>query len=67
MAEKITPEDLEEELRRTAGGPLKSLDEHRTSLLAGAVMLGVAVVAVAYFLGRRVGRIASTTVEIRRL
>ena len=64
---RITPRDLEGKFRQlqgdieSVGGQAKSY-----GLIVGAVA-AVAVVGVAYFLGRRRGKRRSTVVEVRRL
>ncbi len=66
MAHKITQEDLEKSLSETLGEAENRIPGGRNSVLAGiAVLVGVAL-TVTYFLGRRIGRLNSTTVEIRR-
>jgi hypothetical protein len=67
LPKEITRRDLESKFRElqgevdTAGASAKSY-----ALVVGAVA-AVAVVGVAYFLGRRRGRKRSTVVEVRRL
>jgi hypothetical protein len=67
LPKDITRRDLESKLRElqgevdSAGASAKSY-----ALVVGAVA-AVAVVGVAYFLGRRRGRKRSTVVEVRRL
>ncbi len=66
MVHKITQEDLEKSLSETLGEAENRIPGGRNSVLVGiAVFAGVALTA-AYFLGRRIGRLNSTTVEIRR-
>jgi hypothetical protein len=62
----ITPADLESKMRELKG----EVDEASTTAVsylavAGAVAV-VAIVGVAYLLGRRKGRKGSTVVEVRR-
>ncbi|CAI8390393.1 MAG: Uncharacterised protein [Acidimicrobiales bacterium AG-410-I20] len=67
MAYRITQEDLEKSLGEILGEAENRIPGGRNSIFAGiAVVAGVAL-TVAYFLGRRVGRLNSTTVEIRRI
>jgi hypothetical protein len=65
--ERITRDDLEAELRATVGGTEGSVAERRSSFVAGAVVVVVAVVAVAWLVGRRAGQRRSTVVEVRRI
>ena len=65
--ERITRDNLEAELRATVGGTEGSVAERRSSLVAGAVVVVVAVVAVAWLVGRRAGQRRSTVVEVRRI
>jgi hypothetical protein len=67
MSERIEPEDLEAELRRTVGDAEGRAADARHPLIAGAVVTVVVLVGVAFLVGRRLGRRASTTVEIRRI
>ena len=67
MTDRIERDDLEAELRRTVGDAEVRAAEARNPLILIGVVVVVVAVGVAYFLGRRIGRRASTTVEIRRL
>ena len=64
---RITREDLEDELRTTAGLSGEAVVERRSSVVALAVVAAVTVVAVAWFVGRRAGLRRSTVVEVRRI
>ena len=66
MAHKITQEDLEKSLSETLGEAENRIPGGRNSVLAGIVVLAGVALTVTYFLGRRIGRLNSTTVEIRR-
>ena len=63
----VTRADIEAKLREIRG----EVDEASTSAkpyaLAAGVAVAVAVVAIAYVLGRRKGRKKTTVVEIRRV
>ena len=63
----ITPRDLESKMRELQG-EVGSAKEQATSyaIMISAVAV-VAVVGVAFLLGRRKGRRRSTVVEVRRL
>lgn len=67
LPKEITRRDLESKFRELQGG-VESAGESAKSyaLVVGAVAV-VAVVGVAYFLGRRRGKKRSTVVEVRRL
>ena len=64
--DRITRDDLEAELRAVVGDPEGPVAGRRTTLVVvAAVTVGV-LVAVAYMVGRRTGRLRSTVVEVRR-
>ena len=64
--DRITRDDLEAELRAVVGDPEGPVAGRRPALVVvAAVAVGV-VVAVAYMVGRRAGRLRSTVVEVRR-
>tara|TARA_B110000438_G_C15424015_1_gene483191 strand:+ start:335 stop:541 length:207 start_codon:yes stop_codon:yes gene_type:complete len=65
--DRITRDDLEAELRATVGGAEGPVADRRSSLVAGAVVVVVAAVAVAWLVGRRTGQRRSTVVEVRRI
>ncbi len=67
MANQITKEDLAKNLGEILGETESRIPGGKNSLLAGAALLGLSALTVAYFLGRRIGRLKSTTVEIRRI
>lgn len=66
-SDRITRDDLEAELRATVGGAEGPVADRRSSLVAGAVVVVVAAVAVAWLVGRRTGQRRSTVVEVRRI
>ena len=66
-AERITREDLDSTLRSVVGEVEQQATTSARRLLPLAVGAGVAVLVLAYFLGRRVGTTRSTVVEIRRI
>ena len=64
--DRITRDDLEAELRAMVDDPEGPVAGRRPTLVVvAAVTVGV-VVAVAYMVGRRAGRLRSTVVEVRR-
>jgi len=67
MANQITQEDLVKSLGEALGEKESHLPGGKNSLFAGVVVVGLSALAIAYFLGRRIGRLKSTTVEIRRI
>ena len=65
MAEPhISREDLEGAVR---GAFADRIGARRTPLITVAILVGFGVVAVAYHLGRRMSRLRSAIVEVRRL
>ena len=65
MAEPhISREDLVGAVR---GVIAERLGDHRTPLITMTILVGLGAVAVAYHLGRRMGRLRSAIVEVRRL
>lgn len=66
-APRITREDIEDKLRQLKGDTDEVVSANKTNGLIVAAIGGIAVLALAYFLGRRRGRKKSAFVEIRRL
>ena len=65
MAElHISRDDLEGAVR---GAIAERISDRRTPLITVAILVGLGVVAVAYHLGRRMSRLRSAIVEVRRL
>ena len=64
---RITREDLEDELRTTVGSSGGSVIERRSSVVAVVAVAAVTLVTVAWFVGRRAGLRRSTVVEVRRI
>lgn len=60
-------DDLRETLQGFQDGVRGALDDRRQSLVTIGAVVGIAVVVVAFVLGRRVGRRRTTFVEIRRV
>ncbi len=64
---RITPDDIEAKFRELQGDVEETKESARNyAVVAGAVAV-VAVVAIAFFLGKRRGRKKNTIVEVRRL
>ncbi len=64
---RITREDLEDELRTTAGLSGESVVERRSSVVAVVVVVAVTLMTMAWLVGRRAGLRRSTVVEVRRI
>lgn len=64
---KITRGDIEHKLREMRGDVEETAQESKTPILAIAGGVAVAIVVVAFLLGKRRGRRRSTVVEIRRV
>ena len=65
MAEThISRDDLEGAVR---GAIRERVGDRRTPLITVTVLVWLGAVAVAYYLGRRMGRLRSAIVEVRRL
>ncbi len=63
---RITREDLEKRFRQVTGSATAEVDILKPRLLTAAVGAGLAVIAMAFLVGKRRGRRRSTIVEIRR-
>lgn len=63
----VTRDDIERKLREIRGEAGEVAESGRNYAVIAAVATAVAVVAVAYFFGRRKGKKRSTVVEIRRV
>ena len=64
---RITRGDIEVKLHEMRGDVEETAQEAKTPLLAIAGGVSVAIVIVAFMLGKRRGRRKSTVVEIRRV
>ena len=70
MADETPPisrEDLDRGLRSVVGEIEERAESTARRLLPVAIGAGVAVIVVAYLLGKRIGKTKSTVVEIRRI
>ncbi len=65
--ERITPADLEAKMRELQDEGDEAVDTAKSYALAGAVVVGVIIFAIAFTAGRRRGKKKSTVVEIRRI
>ena len=64
---KITRADIEAKLNEMQGEVQESAEAAKTPIMAIAGGVAVAVILVAFLLGKRRGRRKSTVVEIRRV
>lgn len=64
---KITRGDIESKLREMRGDVEETAEAAKTPIMAIAGGVAVAIVVVAFLLGKRRGRRRSTVVEIRRV
>ena len=65
MAEPhISRDDLEGAVRRAIS---ERVGDRRTPLITVSILVGLGAVALAYHFGRRMGRLRSAIVEVRRL
>ena len=60
----ISRDDLEGAVR---GAIAERIGDRRTPLITVTILVGLGAVALAYHLGRRMGRLRSAIVEVRRL
>ncbi|MBT5138174.1 MAG: hypothetical protein HOH36_10055 [Acidimicrobiaceae bacterium] len=66
-AEPITRDQIAESIRSVRGEVTEEAEAGARKLIPVAVAGGVAILVIAYFIGRRVGTTKSTVVEIRRI
>lgn len=67
LPKEITRSDLESKFRQLQGEVTSAGDSAKSYALAVGAVAVVAVVGVAFLLGRRRGKKRSTVVEVRRL
>jgi hypothetical protein len=67
LPKEITRRDLETKFRELQGEVTSAGDSAKSYALVVGAVAAVAVVGVAYFLGRRRGKKRTTVVEVRRL
>jgi hypothetical protein len=66
-AKKITRDDIESKLRELQGEVDENLESARSVGVAAAIGVGVLLVVLAYFLGRRRGKKRQLVLEIKRV
>lgn len=66
-ATPITRDDIEAKFRDIQGDVDEASGAARNYVLVAGVVVGLAVAAAAFYLGRRRGKMAKTIVEIRRV
>jgi hypothetical protein len=64
---RVSRQDIENKLRALQGDVQGKVDDRRSTLVAVAGGVGVALVVIFFLLGRRSGKRRSTIVEIRRV
>jgi hypothetical protein len=64
---RVSRQDIENKLRALQGDVQDKVDDRRSTLLAVAGGVGLALVVIFFLLGRRSGKRRSTVVEIRRV
>jgi hypothetical protein len=64
---RVSRQDIENKLRALQGDVQDKVDDRRSTLLAVAGGVGLALVVIFVLLGRRSGKRRSTVVEIRRV
>jgi len=67
LPKETTRRDLETKFRELQGEVTSAGDSAKSYAMVVGAVAAVAVVGVAYFLGRRRGKRRSTVVEVRRL
>jgi hypothetical protein len=67
LPKDITPRDLETKFRELQGGVESAGESAKSYAITVGAIAVVAVVGVAYLLGRRRGKKRSTVVEVRRI
>ena len=63
----VTRSDIEAKLREIQGEATTTGESLRTYVLVGGAVVAVAVVGVAFWLGKRKGKRKTTVVEVRRV
>ena len=64
---KITRDDIEQKLRQIKGEVDSTTDTAKPYAIAAGAVLVVAVVGLAYLMGKRKGKKKTTVVEVRRV
>ena len=65
-ADRITPDDIKSKLGELQGEAREQVDSAKNQLLAVGAGLGLALLVIAFLLGRRGGKRASAVIEVRR-
>jgi len=65
--ERITPADIEGKLRQLRGEVDTAAESAKSYLLVAGAVAAVALLGIAFWIGRRRGKKMSTIVEIRRV
>lgn len=63
---KVTPEDIRNKLGEIQGDATQQVEGARNQLLAVGAGVGLALLILAFLLGRRGGKRSSTIIEVRR-
>jgi hypothetical protein len=64
--EKVTPEDIKSKLTEIQSGATEQVESARNQLLAAGALVALALLIIAFLLGRRGGKRASAVIEVRR-
>lgn len=65
-ADRITPDDIKSKLGELQGEAREQVDSAKNQLLAVGAGVGLALLVIAFLLGRRGGKRASAVIEVRR-
>ena len=63
----ISRDDLESKLREVQTGIEKRADDAKSTLIPAGIIGGILLLAIVYFIGKRVGTKKTAIVEIRRI
>ncbi|MFV0315559.1 MAG: hypothetical protein ACK5O2_01180 [Microthrixaceae bacterium] len=64
--DRVTPEDIRSKLTEIQGEATEEVESAKNQLVAVGVLAGLALLIVAYLLGRRGGKRASAVIEVHR-
>ena len=64
--EHVTPEDIKAKLHEIQGEATEQVESAKSQLLATAALVALAVLIIAFLLGRRSGKRATAIIEVRR-
>lgn len=65
-ADRITPDDIKSKLGELQGEAREQVEGAKNQLLAVGAGVGLALLVIAFLLGRRGGKRASAVIEVRR-